>query len=183
MAKNKVTDLEEEKGVTEDVQSIHENVTLSHQPETTEIAKETAWILPRNKKRKAEFSPETTQQEEKKNQSDTQTKITRLPPIILSDLNDYSQLSNLLKQSSYKTKMLNNNQVKINVDAGEEYRNMTKILNEKKFQWHSYENKQIRPIRVVVKDLHQSCKEEEIKDDLLNKGFRILDVVNKMKKK
>lgn len=48
-------------------------------------------------------------------------------------------------------------------------------------EWHTYENKQTRPIRVMARNLHPSCSPEMIKEDLGNKNFKILEVVNKFK--
>ena len=53
--------------------------------------------------------------------------------------------------------------MKINTNNEANYRLLIKTLNEKNSQWHSYENKQFRPIRVMVKKLHQSCKVDGIK--------------------
>lgn len=49
-------------------------------------------------------------------------------------------------------------------------------------EWHSYENKQTRPIRVIVRNLHPSYNVEEIKEDLEDKGLKIIDVNNKLRK-
>ena len=46
--------------------------------------------------------------------------------------------------------------------------------------WHSYENKQDRPIRIMAKNLHYSTDTEAIKEDLKIKGLKIIDVKNKL---
>ena len=80
-----------------------------------------------------------------------------------------------------KATMLNNEQVKLNVQNIDEYRKLTKHLEDKYF-WHTYENKQMRPIKVVAKRLHYSCRPEEIKSYLEHKGFKITEVVNMLKR-
>lgn len=45
-----------------------------------------------------------------------------------------------------------------------------------------FENKQTRPIRVIVKNLHPTYNVEEIKKDLAEKGFQFNDVNNKLRK-
>lgn len=77
---------------------------------------------------------------------------------------------------------MNNNQLKINVNSETEYRELTKTMNETKQQWHTYENKQDRPIRIMVRDMHPTCDTEEIKAELEQKGFKILTVENKLKR-
>lgn len=149
------------------------------------VAEETAWIVQKSKKRKHSESPKANY-----NKSTSQiveqpgSKMRRPPPVVVSEVKDYNQLKTVLKNKNinFKTSMLNNNQIKINVENELDYRILTKTMNECNHQWHTYENKQTRPIRVMVRNLHHTCKEEDIKQDLLDKGFKIIDVVNKIKK-
>lgn len=76
--------------------------------------------------------------------------------------------------------MMNGDTVKINTTNEEAYRAITKALAVNNCLWHSYENKQERPIRVMVKKLHFTCKPERIVEDLLNKGLKIVEAVNKL---
>jgi hypothetical protein len=150
------------------------------------VTKETAWLLPKNKKRKALSSPEKVE-DSPEPKSKTHTKVIKVhkpPPVVLSNVNNFNELNQTLKTKNfnYKTNLLNNNQLKINVDNENEYRDLTKFMNETNLEWHTYENKQTRPIRLMAKNLHPTCDPEEIKADLLNKGFKILEVVNKIKK-
>jgi hypothetical protein len=112
-----------------------------------------------------------------------ESKRQKPPPVIISNINNYSQLNTHLKSEkiNYRTTMLNNNQVKVNVDNEWEYRALTKVVNNQKYQWHSYENKLIRPLRVIVRHLHPSCQPTEIQHELKERGFLITDVVNKIK--
>jgi hypothetical protein len=112
-----------------------------------------------------------------------ESKRQKPPPVIISNINNYSQLNTHLKSEkiNYRTIMLNNNQVKVNVDNEWEYRALTKAVNNPKYQWHSYENKLIRPLRVIVRHLHPSCQPTEIQHELKERGFLITDVVNKIK--
>lgn len=85
---------------------------------------------------------------------------------MVSNIKNYTHLDYSLKNENleFKTTMLNNSQVKINVNTEQDYRTLTKLMNESKQQWHSYENKQSRPIRVMVRNLHPSCDTVEIKN-------------------
>ena len=53
-------------------------------------------------------------------------------------------------------------------------------MEKENFVWHSYENKQSRPIRVMAKNLHYTCRENSILEDLKSKGFNILNATNKL---
>lgn len=153
------------------------------------VARETAWVLNMNKKRKLKHSPEkikaTTTRENNKSTPAKTTKLVKPPPVIISNLTNYTQVNSYLSEANinYKASVLNNNQLKVNVESENQHRDLTKLLNHKKIEWHSYENKQNRPIRVIVKNLHPTYDVNDIKDDLLDKGLKVLDVHNKIKKK
>lgn len=146
----------------------------------------------RNKKRKISMSPELSPPKENqkspekvKDRETKPLKPIKPPPIIVLCITKYEGLLNILEENKIKanTALLNSNDVKINVDNEESYRNLTKLLNQKKVQWYSFENKQTRPIKVVAKKLHYSCTPERIAKDLKKKNFKILEVVNMLKHK
>lgn len=148
------------------------------------VAKETAWLLPKHKKRKLTVSPEKKGTSPKPKPNPGVVKKHRPPPVILSNIEDYTEINQVLqtKKLNFKANLMNNKQLKINVDTEQEYRDLTKVMNNAKLEWHTYENKQTRPIRVMARNLHPSCKPEDIKNELINRGFKILDVANKIKK-
>lgn len=157
-----------------------------------DLSRETDWILKKNKrvhkKRKAESSPEILNEPlEDKIEGDvkkTSKRESKPPPVIISNLANYNVINKALesKNLKFKANIMNNKQVKINVETDNEYRELTKWLNEAKIEWHTYENKQNRPIRVMVRGLHPTCDPKDIMVELANKGFDVLDVVNKIKK-
>lgn len=167
---------------------------VSYSPANSEeeeeiVAKETAWILEKNKKRKRKTmespeTPKTSPINKSKRTKENVKKSAKPPPVILSNVENYIEISQKLKSKDLKfnTSMMNNNQLKINVDTEMEYRELTKLLKESKLEWHTYENKQTRPIRVMARNLHPTCKSEEIKEELLNRGYKVLEVVNKIRK-
>ena len=55
------------------------------------------------------------------------------------------------------------------------------MLTEAQFLWSTYENKQTRPIRVVVRKLHSSCTPDQIVHDLRQNGYQIIEAVNILK--
>lgn len=108
----------------------------------------------------------------------------RPPPVVVSGITDFSQLNNLIKQktkSEYSMKIINKNIYKINAHDSNDYREITKALNDEKIAWHTYEDKQNRPIRVIAKNLHNSCEPNDIISDLKRQGFQILNAFNKKK--
>ncbi|XP_055388121.1 uncharacterized protein LOC129616497 [Condylostylus longicornis] len=91
---------------------------------------------------------------------------------------DFKLLKN--KNVTYKVRMMNNKQLKLVVDMEMNYRNIIRILNEPRMEWHAYENKQTGPIKLIVRNLHSTFKPEGIKDDLRSRNYKILDVLNKV---
>jgi hypothetical protein len=163
----------------EKMQSKEDYIPRDTDEEEEIVAKETGWILKKAKKRKAQFSPEKPKTPEK---TETTKKAAIPPPIILSECSDFNALSKVIgKDISYQSRLLNNEQVKLNVRDEEEYRAITKAMNDNNVQWHTYENKQTRPIRVMAKDIHPSYSNEDIKEDLINQGYKVSEVVNKLK--
>jgi hypothetical protein len=63
--------------------------------------------------------------------------------------------SNLEKQHIHASiKIINNKNVKIKRRRQNNYRKITRQLTEAGNTWHSYENKNTRPIRVMAKGIH-----------------------------
>lgn len=106
------------------------------------LIKETEWITKgrKNKKRKMATSPEISPQSQhqpgklspEKAIQNSQRRSIRPPPIIISQVKNYDTLYNDLKEKeiTFKAFLLNNEQVKINVENTNEYRKLTKILND-----------------------------------------------------
>ena len=157
-----------------------------------ELAKETEWIrVKHRKKRKLNTSPSPQKETvavEKSTASERKQKLYKPPPpppIIVEEVKEYltfyDNLSKLVPIETFKIKMLHGNCAKINASNEETYKIITSNLNENKYLWHSYENKQLRPIRVMAKKLHFTCKPERIVEDLQNKGLKIIEAVNKLR--
>jgi len=100
--------------------------------------------------------------------------------VIIYQVRDYDTIYSYLNtklEDNYKITLLNNGDLKLNVDTADLYQTASKMLTEAQFKWSTYENKQTRPIRVVVKKLHSSCKPDQIVQELRRKGYHILDAV------
>lgn len=157
-----------------------------------ELARETDWILKRrpSKKRKAGSSPEVAPQHEPNRKAqpkaEKQTISKRAPPPInITGVTDYNSLRRILKTTiatEFKVTSLRNDAWKIKINDAEGYRAVSQKLNNEKVQWHTYEDKSERPLRVVARGLHPSCAKEDVIGDLRDRGYNILDAVNLLKK-
>ncbi|XP_075151150.1 uncharacterized protein LOC142225262 [Haematobia irritans] len=114
--------------------------------------------------------------------SKKQQKPVRPPPIIVSSMENFGALRNVIKSKAangFITKQIDKQSQKISTFEANDYREVTKALNEAKIQWHSYENKHDRPIRVIAKNLHHTCDPIDIITDLKEQGFNIINAFNK----
>lgn len=113
-----------------------------------------------------------------------QKKVPLPPPIMVDEVDNVEdfRLKTLkdISKNCYRMRILNNRKIKINVSSTEDYRTITSTLTDKKIHWFSFENKDERPYRVMVKKLHHSSSPDHIKEDLKEQGFKILDAVNKI---
>lgn len=126
------------------------------------------------------------QQSNQQRQDKPQTSIERQPPPInISGILTYAELKNVLDKANltnYKVIALNNNIWKINTADPDGYRSLSSTLNDEKIQWHTYENKNNRPNKVMVRGLHHTCTKEDIIVDLQAQGYHPTDAVNIIKK-
>lgn len=161
----------------------------SYSPRTWEeeeeiVERETDWILKesRNKKRKATESPETSFNIPKAKPETNKNR--KPPPIVLSNVQNYGEIKQKLQMDKFKcsTSMMSNKQIKVNVSNGEEYREITKIIKDTDLEWHTYENKAERPIRVMVRHLHPSTDAKDVLEELRERGYKITNADQKLRK-
>jgi TFIIF-interacting CTD phosphatase-like protein len=125
--------------------------TQNNYTDEEEVAKEKEWILQnkRNaKKRKMDTSSNTSKQanpEQPMQQSNCEAaKPMKPPPIIIYQVRDYDIIYRYLNtklEHKYKITLLNNGDLKLNVDTEDLYRTASKMSTEAQFIWSTYENK------------------------------------------
>lgn len=82
------------------------------------------------------------------------------PPIKIVGIEEYGKIKEIMKNYATNFKIassiasLSNNVWKINMLDIDSYRRLSEELNTKGYQWFSYENKNERPIKVMVRGLH-----------------------------
>ena len=54
------------------------------------------------------------------------------------------------------------------------------LLNAEKINWYSIENKQTRPIKVVIKNIHHSWSSRDILENLKAQYFNAISAINKL---
>lgn len=155
-----------------------------------ELARETDWIVANktkreSKKRKASNSPQATQSKPQtvrpKAIPPTQTKTTAPAPIYANLGQDVTALTSQLRTLKYKGKITaqaNGNGFKLNCTDGDEYRQITHWLNENKLPWHTFSDKQSRPLKVMARGLAPDTCTDDIVQDLKSQEFKIISATN-----
>lgn len=155
-----------------------------YETDEDELTKETEWIVTKPRKKKSQTNTNSSSvRNQNKPPEQNKVSLARPPPIVINSTKNFTDLHNFIKSAvhgDFNIKVIHNNTYKICTFGSTEYRNLTKSLNEAKITWHSYENKQARPIRVVARNLHHTCEPTEIIKDLKDKGYKILNAFNKL---
>lgn len=78
----------------------------------------------------------------------------------------------------FSLKSLNKNVVQVFPENQETWEKCGRTFRDAKLQFVTYENKITRPIKVVVRGLHQSTDPEEIAEELKERGFKAINASN-----
>ena len=104
------------------------------------------------------------------------------PPIVLSEVSDivgmlqYLKLKIDSKEFSYKTQR--DGHVRIMVKTIQKYRELVKILKNDNIKYYTFQLKQERAFRVVVKNIHHSTPTADIKSEIESLGHIVRGVHN-----
>lgn len=127
------------------------------------------------------FQPLSKETEENIGNVET-NKIPKPPPIFVHGVQDFKemtkQLEEIAKKEEYQTKSLINNVVKINCETPEIYRKLVKEFKEKNIYHHTYQLKEERAYRIVIRYLHHSTNTDDIKSELSQLGHKVRNIVN-----
>lgn len=66
--------------------------------------------------------------------------------------------------------------IKLLVDTKEEYKKVVELLQSKQTEFHSYQLKEEKPYRVILKNIHQTTEKDEIKNALEEQNHCVINV-------
>lgn len=95
------------------------------------------------------------------------------PPIFVSGVENIAPLNMLLHstaENNHTLKIIASDKVKIQATSAESYSKIVKALAEKSTHFHTYELKQNRAFRVVLKNMHPTTDIVELKEKLCEMG-------------
>lgn len=81
-------------------------------------------------------------------------------------------------KDNYTIKVQNQEQVKVQAKTIEAYDIITKSLKEKNTEFHTYQKKQDKPFRVILRNMHYSTETDSIKEEIENHGHTVLNIIN-----
>lgn len=120
---------------------------------------------------------------------ETQTpKPIRPPPLFIDGVKNIQPLLKLLEdiaKGEYEIKVLRGDKVKIQSKSADSYSTIYKELKAKDTEFYSYQPKQDRSFRVVLKNLHPSTDKEDIKiaiEELHHKVINVWNIQNSRRK-
>lgn len=114
--------------------------------------------------------------------NENENKTPKPPPIYVYGVINYGemigQLGTIAESTQYTTKSLADNTVKICCDTPDTYRKVIKHMRDNDVIHHTYQPKEERAYRIVIKQLHHTTDIEEIKSELTKNGHKVRNVMN-----
>lgn len=101
-------------------------------------------------------------------------KPTKPPPIVLYGIDDVSKLTELLETVAEGTKFtyksVNKNQLRISCLDVETYKQVIKVVRDNNLIGHTFNRKEERCFRIVIRNLHPSTPVEHIREEIERTG-------------
>jgi hypothetical protein len=114
--------------------------------------------------------------------SNQQSKEPKPPPIYVYGVTNYNAMVNSLAAvtatETYHSKTISDNTVIIYPGTTETCRRLVSHLRDKKIIFHTYQLKQERAYRIVIRDIHISVPPQEIAEELNNKSHKVRNIIN-----
>lgn len=112
----------------------------------------------------------------------TKDKPHKPPPLFIYDVQNFKSmidsLTTVTAEETFHSKALANGTVKVSAHTIDTYRKLAKHLRDKKIIHHTYQLKEDRSYRIVIRNLHYSVPPEDIKAELENAGHKVRAVTN-----
>lgn len=120
--------------------------------------------------------------EENNNFNEPSTSIPKPPPIFIPNVENIGKMVTSINKTisnvDYHYKSLRDGQVRLVVNNVDAYRKLIRHLDTNNIIYHTFQLKQERAFRVVIKGLHHSTSTSDIKAMLLSLGHQVRSVRN-----
>lgn len=108
----------------------------------------------------------------------------RIPPIVLRTKEMWSALLTILRQRGIALKEAKYQTLGVRIipKGIDEYRKLVAILDEKRWEYHTYQLPEEKTLRVVVRGIPEGVTEDDVKEDLESQGFHPTKVTRMTKR-
>jgi arsenate reductase-like glutaredoxin family protein len=110
------------------------------------------------------------------------TKTHKPPPLFVHGVINCGEMIKRIRDiaavEQYCTKCLANNVIKINCVTPETYRKLVKYFKDNNIFYHTYQLKEERAYRIVIKYLHHSADTEDIKQQLFELRRNVQNIIS-----
>jgi hypothetical protein len=114
------------------------------------------------------------------------TKIHEPPLIFIHGIINYGEMIKRIRviadDEQYCTKNMTNNVIKINCLTPETHRKLVRYFKDNNIVHHTYQLKEAKAYRIVLKYLHHSTDTEDIRQELLELGHNVRNIINRTTK-
>ena len=104
------------------------------------------------------------------------------PPIFIYGVTNYNKmveyLTTAVKEEQYYCKTQSNGTIRVNTSTSDSYRRLIKLLQHDNIVYHTYQLREERAYRVVIRYLHPSIPAEAIKQEIVKHGHTVRNVTN-----
>lgn len=114
-------------------------------------------------------------------QMETAPAVKRPPPIFIKNVKDFKLLCTDISKLAGKGNFTFTNRIsdtKVQASTPDAFREIIKYLEACKAEFHTYQPKEDRAFRVVIRNLHPSTPPEDIKEELEEFGFIVRNIYN-----
>lgn len=132
------------------------------------------------------FNPLETDKSDKPlnngNNNINEPKTPKPPPIFIYGVNNFKEmvdyLSTFTEKDTYYTKALADETIKVNAHSIDTYRKIIRNLKDENIIHHTYQIKDDRAYRIVIRNLHYSVPLGDIKKELQTEGHIVRNIMN-----
>ena len=103
------------------------------------------------------------------------------PPIFIHGVINYDEMTKHIREiaedEQYHTKSFANNVIKLNCTTPETYRKLVRYFKENNTYYHTYQLKEERAYRIVIRYLHHCTDITELHQELAELGHKVRNIV------
>lgn len=104
------------------------------------------------------------------------------PPMYIPHVSDIQKMTNsilsVIDSNDFNYKALKNNEIRVAMKTIEWFRKILKYLETKTINFHTFQIKEERAYRIVVKGLHYTTPVEDIKAEFIQRGHQVRYIAN-----